>query len=180
MNNKVLVVVDMQNDFVTEGGSLALTNTNTMIAEMYDYITQFKEDGGQIIYTMDTHDKDSCEFESFPAHCVSGTWGHNLHPAIEQAIEETNARMLWKHSFGGPMVSEYLAETHPDADFTVIGVCTHICVHDVVSGLVNTFKNQFNKVPKVTIPKDLVADFDLDMEAAALKRLSNLYGVQVA
>jgi len=180
MSNKVLIVVDMQNDFVTKGGKLALPHDTTpMIDKMYDYISNFADDGGKIVYTLDTHNKDACEFKTFPRHCVAGTWGANLHPTIAQVMEERNGRMLWKHSFSGKMVSTYLTDTHPNAEFYVVGVCTHICVHDTVSDLVNTFKNKLDILPTVKIVKDLVDDFDPEMAEFSLKRLVNLYGVKL-
>ncbi len=177
---KVLVVVDMQNDFVTKGGKLALPHDTTpLINKMYSFISDFCDEGGKVIYTLDTHSDNSREFNMFPKHCVSGTWGARLNSAINQAMEERNGRMLWKHSFSSRVVVDYLYETHPLQEFVFVGVCTHICVHDIITETVNYFKNRANRIPKITIIKDLVDDFDPEMAEFALKRLQNLYGVKV-
>ena len=179
MTQKVLVVVDMQNDFVSKGGSLAIPHDTTpMIDKMYDYISDFADEGGKILYTLDSHNENAAEFNAFPPHCVAGTWGADLHPTIAQAMDERNGGMIWKHSFGGRMLADYLTETYPEVELTFVGVCTHICVHDAVAEVVNTYKNKLDKLPKVTVVKDLVDDFDPEMAQFALTRLERLYGVE--
>jgi len=187
--NKALIVVDMQKDFVDSGGKLSIfpalgeTKTTKLIQDVADYITNFK---GRIFYTLDTHKEDSCEFNAFPPHCIEDTDGHELTQVVASAISERERKdmrrigSIKKQSFTGSRLTEYLTETYPDVEYTIIGVCTHICVHDVASSLVNKFKETHNKIPKITIVKDLTGDFDQEMADFALKRLSNLYGAEVA
>ena len=78
---KVLFVVDMQNDFVSEGGSLALPyDTTDLVKKIEGFASTFP---GVVVATVDTHDADSVEFsdfnpKGFPKHCVKGTWGHSI------------------------------------------------------------------------------------------------------
>jgi nicotinamidase-related amidase len=185
---QALIIVDMQKDFVDSDGKLSIfpalgeTKTTKLIQDVADYITNFK---GRIFYTLDTHDEDSCEFDSFPSHCIEGTDGHALTKVVADALIERERKdmrrigSIKKASFTGSRLTEYLAETYPDVDYTIIGVCTHICVHDVASSLVNKFKEVHNKIPKIKIVKDLTGDFDQEMADFALKRLADLYGIEV-
>lgn len=187
--NQALIVVDMQKDFVDSDGKLSIfpalgeTKTTKLIQDVADYITNFK---GRIFYTLDTHNEDSCEFDSFPPHCIEGTDGHELTQVVADAIAERERKdqrrigSIKKASFTGTRLAQYLTETYPDVDYTIVGVCTHICVHDIASGLVNRFKEVHNKIPKITIPRHLTGDFDPEMADHALKRLENLYGAKVA
>ena len=88
-------------------------------------------------------------------------------------------RYSGKASFNSSDISKYIAMTHKDSEIYVVGVCTHICIHDIVAGIVNEFKNRHDKLPDLKILKDMTGDFDIEMADFALKRLKNLYGVEV-
>lgn len=185
---KLLLVIDMQKDFVDEDGTLSIypalgkEKTEKLISNVAEAITNFK---GRVLYTLDTHTPDSCEFESFPPHCVEETKGWELTDKVCEAIstrELETQRVIHdvkKVSFNGTSLSDYLARTFDDMEFHIAGVCTHICVHDVVAGLVHSMKEKHNKLPKIVIDRKLVGDFDEEMAEFALKRMHNLYGVEV-
>ena len=185
---KGLIVVDMQKDFVDSDGKLSIfpalgkDKTEKLINGVAKYIEDFQ---GRVFYTLDTHDETSCEFDTFPAHCIKGTSGHDLTQKVQEAINAKEVKhqriigSLKKSSYTGTRLAEYLSSTYPDMEFHIVGVCTHICVHDVASSIVNRFKEDHNKIPKIIIPKELVGDFDQEMADYALKRLSNLYGAEV-
>ena len=85
---KLLIVVDMQNDFVT--GSLGTKEAQAIVENV---ICKIKETPAEQIYvTQDTHPEQylqTKEGHHLPvAHCIEGTDGHCLCPAVEQALEE--------------------------------------------------------------------------------------------
>lgn len=176
---KGLLVVDMQNDFLdVEKGSLNVGHDTT---ELQNRVAEFiKGFDGDIVISYDTHDEDCCEFNTFPAHCVKGTWGHSLAEPVRDALKHVDSLGIgvgYKNSFSGEGVLDELGENYDELH--VVGVCTHICVHDLVVDYVNRIKNSQNKIPKIIIHKDMVDDFDPQMAEFALKRLQNLYGVEV-
>ena len=76
-----LIIVDMQNDFVKLGGALGPTCEAGEQANM-EYVRRIKAlleksrgAGMPIIYTQDYHYEGDPEFELWPPHCLSGTWG---------------------------------------------------------------------------------------------------------
>jgi nicotinamidase/pyrazinamidase len=79
-----LVVVDMQNDFVT--GTLAVPRGDDVIEPLNRAITLFEARGLPIFATRDWHPADHCSFAAqggpWPVHCVAGTSGADYVPAL--------------------------------------------------------------------------------------------------
>ena len=123
----LLVVVDMQNDFIT--GALANPEGQKIVDKIADYIRNF--DGG-IVYTMDSHSKDSYmetqEGQKLPVpHCLAETKGREIVPEIRKALESRNATCIIKHTFGSTELGKVAGIIEYDTIYFV-GVCTDICV----------------------------------------------------
>ncbi|MBQ1326565.1 MAG: cysteine hydrolase [Eubacterium sp.] len=126
---KVLVVVDMQNDFITD----ALRNEDAIKIVPYvkKKIDEAVEKGDTIIYTRDTHGDDYMETEegkNLPVkHCIKGSEGWQIIPELN--AEENAAKIIDKETFGSRDLAEYFKENANDIDeVEFIGVCTDICV----------------------------------------------------
>ena len=126
MANKTLIVVDMQNDFVT--GSLA----NPAAQEIIPFIKSEIESGkySNILFTQDTHTNRylySLEGRNLPVtHCVQGTYGWEIVKELRDYATEGNT--IWKPTFGfaGWWHDEYgLLEAD---EIVIVGTCTDICV----------------------------------------------------
>jgi len=82
-----LVVVDVQNDFADPRGSLAVRGGETVIARLNEELRRAREAGALVVYTQDWHPESTPHFAKdggiWPVHCVVGTWGAELHPALE-------------------------------------------------------------------------------------------------
>ncbi|MBP3338418.1 MAG: cysteine hydrolase [Lachnospiraceae bacterium] len=130
---KILVVVDMQNDFID--GPLGNAECQAVVSNMVEKIKSF--DGDEIIYTLDTHKENYLETQegkNLPVvHCVEGTKGWELNPNVKEAIDNANCKVtkMCKPTFGSVKLAEYLKETFAqDEKFEIelCGVCTGICV----------------------------------------------------
>ena len=81
-----LLVVDPQLDFFP-GGALAVTEGNAILPTINRSLREFAESGLPIFVTRDWHPADHCSFSAqggpWPAHCVKGTAGAELHPDLE-------------------------------------------------------------------------------------------------
>lgn len=126
---KILVVVDMQNDFIT--GSLGTEEAVKIVDRVVEKMENFQ---GKIICTRDTHFEnylDTSEGKKLPVkHCIRGTEGHRLCPQVAEAAEARGARILDKETFGSkdlPKIVEELAEGTPES-VELVGLCTDICV----------------------------------------------------
>jgi len=177
--NEALIVVDMQNDFLLNTGSLNLGHDTKELREnVAKFVSGFD---GRIFLTADNHKEDDCEFKTFPKHCIENTEGLELVDELKEVLEGKDFQVLAKKSFTGGAIlnlADELAE-RGTKDIHVVGVCTHICVHDVVGSIVNHTKNKYGYIPSITVYNDLVDDFDPEMEHFSLKRMQNLYGVKV-
>ena len=120
---KALVVIDMQKDFVD--GSLANPMAQEIVTPIAEYVKNFE---GDVFATRDTHQEnylESSEGKKLPVvHCVHGTPGWEIVSKIAQALEDKNAKIIDKPTFG------YMDWNFMQAyeEVTLIGTCTDICV----------------------------------------------------
>ncbi len=133
-NKKLLVVVDMQNDFIT--GSLGTQEAQSIVDGVVKRILDFE---GTILYTLDTHTENYLETQEgkkLPVkHCISGTDGWAPCTAVWAALTHKNvadeAHMIAKDTFGGvslPMRIHELLDGADPTEITLVGLCTDICV----------------------------------------------------
>ena len=175
MSKKVLVVIDMQKDFLEPDGKLSLGKDTT---ELKARVAQrMREFDGDVIATLDTHRENASEFSQFPPHCVKGTDGWFLSDEIAEALEEVGGETIQKYSFAGGAATDLLNSDYDEYEF--VGVCTHICVHDSIAALYHESKEDADVVPTITVRKELVDDFNDEMAEGALKRMETLYNVKV-
>ena len=123
---KVLVVVDMQNDFIT--GSLANKEGQAIVSKVAEYIRNFD---GDVIATVDTHTEDYLETQEgkkLPVpHCIEMTEGWQIVPGVYEALfcENRHTDILMKGTFGSKDLPKFLAGAD---EIEFVGVCTDICV----------------------------------------------------
>ncbi len=120
---KLLVVVDMQNDFVT--GALANTEAQKIVGDINDYVKNFD---GEVVFTRDTHQPNYMETQEgskLPVvHCIEGTEGWQIVDGIDVPA---NANIFNKPTFGSVDLANYIKNNGFDyVEFC--GVCTGICV----------------------------------------------------
>lgn len=122
--NKVLVVVDMQNDFVN--GCLGSEEAREILPNVKKKILEYQKNGDTIIFTRDTHDENylqSQEGKYLPVlHCICETDGWK----IVDGLEVEGCQYIDKPNFGWV---HWDTENLSDKDeIELIGVCTDICV----------------------------------------------------
>jgi nicotinamidase-related amidase len=127
---KILIVVDMQNDFID--GALG---TKEAVAIVPSVLKKIKEFQGKVIFTLDTHPEDymnTQEGKNLPVrHCIRGTDGWKLPEEIDRLRSEKNADVYEKPTFGSKELAsdlEKLNKTEKIESIELIGLCTDICV----------------------------------------------------
>lgn len=129
---KVLVVVDMQNDFID--GALGTREAEAIVPAVVEKIRGFE---GSIIATRDTHGQDYLDSEEgrhLPAvHCIKDTEGWQIRKEVEEALKEKPGYLvLNKPAFGSVELGEYVKGLDKPKgtleEITLIGLCTDICV----------------------------------------------------
>ena len=123
----ILIVVDMQNDFID--GALGTAEAVAIVPKAAEKIRSFK---GTVIFTRDTHGEDymqTQEGHNLPVpHCIKGSQGWEVCPALEPL---RTGLTIDKPTFGSAELGRLLLELdakEPVGSITLIGLCTDICV----------------------------------------------------
>ena len=123
----VLIVVDMQKDFVS--GILGSPEAKAILSPLRQFLDAWQ---GAVIYTRDTHPQNYLETREgrlLPVpHCIKGTEGWEIEPLLSPRAED---RVIDKPTFGSEELVAFLKEEHrkePLRRIVLTGVCTDICV----------------------------------------------------
>lgn len=126
----LLIVVDMQNDFID--GSLGTPEAKVILPRAIDKAKYFN---GDVWLTQDTHYEDylqTQEGENLPVvHCVEGSEGWKLHPQIDAIRRSRNSTVFKKNTFASEDLADAVFQDYQAgkvASVTLIGLCTDICV----------------------------------------------------
>lgn len=123
---KLLVVVDMQEDFIS--GALGSKEAEMIVPAVVEKIAAFD---GDVVYTRDTHSEnylETAEGKKLPViHCVKDTPGWQIHPEVYQAGEGKTVAVIDKPTFGSAELGSFAVAGGYDA-IELVGLCTDICV----------------------------------------------------
>ena len=123
----ILVVVDMQNDFID--GALGTKEAVAIVPKVEERIRNFK---GTVLFTRDTHESwylDTQEGKKLPVpHCIRNTEGWQIRNELD-SLRKTEP--IDKETFGSTDLAAELVAMNIDDEIgsiTVVGLCTDICV----------------------------------------------------
>lgn len=126
---KILIVVDMQNDFVY--GTLGSDQAVSIVPNVCEKIKNHK---GKIYVTKDTHYENylsTNEGKNLPVlHCIKNSNGWQLVKDIEEALINKDYKIIEKNAFASLELPQVIKTDCSDGDFEIeiIGLCTDICV----------------------------------------------------
>lgn len=180
MNNKLLIIVDAQNDFID--GSLKNEDAINTIPNMVNYINNFE---GPIICTFDTHDKNylnTFEGKRLPIeHCILKTYGWQLNKDINNAVQKNtnfksiddllNFTTILKDTFGSSQLGSiigFIKNKLKIDEIIFMGFCTDICVINNVLITRTNFPDM-----KITVLKNCCAGTSKEAHEAALTVMKN-------
>jgi nicotinamidase-related amidase len=121
-----LIVVDMQNAFVKDGGALVVPGAGETIPEIQNLLALARELGMKVIFTQDTYDEGDPEWEIWPEHVRKGSWGWQIVDELQPLEGELVIRKVRYDAFYG---------THLDHCLRVWGVDTLIICGTVAQHL---------------------------------------------
>ena len=125
---KILVVVDMQNDFID--GALGTAEAVAIVENVKARIREY--DPADVFVTMDTHAPDYLETQegrNLPVeHCIKGTAGWQIRSDIASLLPDWH--IYEKPTFGSVALAKDIAEiaAAEEIEIEVLGLCTDICV----------------------------------------------------
>lgn len=143
---KVLIVVDMQNDFTT--GALGTKEAQAIVPKVAETINLMADPNTVILFTQDTHYENYMETQegfNLPVpHCIKGTKGHEINDLVMatylvnknryrnlQDIVPLYDEFIEKPSFGSIALQNMLFnlnDREPIEEVVLMGVCTGICI----------------------------------------------------
>ena len=105
---ELLVVIDMQNDFVT--GSLGTKEACAITEKVRQKILSWTAEGGEVVFTRDTHGENYLETQEgrkLPiTHCIRGSEGWEIIPQLQPFAGDS--RIFDKPAFGSVELAEYM------------------------------------------------------------------------
>lgn len=170
MEKSCLVVVDMQNDFVT--GALGSPMAQAIVPALLERV---RRHDGPVFFTRDTHYTDylaTREGRMLPVeHCLEGSEGWEIVDPLDAFREEHGCPVFDKETFGSVELAKAAACGAKDGSFTKVvltGVCTDICV---VSNalLIRSFAPELD----VFVDASLCAGTSPEAHKAALKTMAS-------
>lgn len=171
MNNKFLVIVDMQNDFIT--GSLGSKDAQAIVTKVIELSKQFDK----IIFTKDIHYKNylsTLEGKKLPVkHCMFHSEGAKIVEPLRSIVYESTAKIeeVPKSSFGSFDIRNRIWDNMEPIELEgcewleihLCGLLTDICV--ISNALI--LRNQFPNA-EIYIHKDCCAGSSVEKHNAAL------------
>jgi len=162
-----VIVVDMQNDFVKEGGKLRVPTAQATIEPIRRLLDRARRAGVRVFYTQDTHYDNDPEYEIWGEHVKYGTWGWRI---IDELAPQEGDIVLQKTRYDGfygtPL--DDLLRVYGIRNVVVVGTVANICVlHTASSAALRWYR--------VVVPVDGISaltEFDLH---ATLRQIDFLY-----
>lgn len=126
MMRKVIVVIDMQNDFID--GALGTKEAQAMLPHLVAKLEREKD--ALLIFTQDTHSKNYMETQegrNLPVlHCIKPEKGWEIAPSLQPFVKKA-AAVIEKPAFGSLELPKAVAKLQPD-EVELVGLYTDICV----------------------------------------------------
>ena len=123
---RILIVVDMQNDFID--GSLGSAEAVQIVPYVCKKIEEYKAANQTVVFTRDTHTVEylsTQEGKNLPVeHCILNTPGWK----IRKELGAQDSLIFNKPAFGSVELAEYMRKYHHEDEFELVGLCTDICV----------------------------------------------------
>lgn len=123
----ILVVVDMQNDFID--GALGTAEAVAIVPKVVEKVRNFN---GPVVFTRDTHQinyLETLEGQKLPVpHCIYGSRGWQIRDELEAL---RTMPTVDKPSFGSIELAAnllFMNSDEPISSVTLVGLCTDICV----------------------------------------------------
>ena len=171
-NNSALIIVDMQNDFVKEGGKLVVPAAAETVKPISQLLTNCRKAGIPVVFTQDTQYESDLEFEIWPEHCLykSDGWG-----IINELKPEDNELVCNKNrydGFYGTNLEHYLSRVWKIENVIIVGTVANICVlHTAGSAGLRWFN--------IVMPANGVSALNEFDQALTLRQVSWLYSGKI-
>ena len=175
---KVLVLVDLQNDFID--GALGSSEAQAIVPKVVEKIKNYDDKNNTLLlFTKDTHYDDymeTLEGKMLPVpHCIENTSGWSINKEISKAAKDEEflgysskkiiKSRIYKNTFGSDVLQDLLNKEKDNIEeIEFIGLCTDICVLSNVIMSRMTLPNT-----KITVDASCCAGVTPEKHKAALE-----------
>ena len=166
-----LLIVDMINDFVHPEGALVVPDAAQIVDYIISLIEEAQGKGIPVIHVTDSHEPDDTEFENWPPHAITGTWGSRV---IDELDARGKTHMVLKTRFSGffeTELDELLSDLRVE-HVVITGTVTNVCVYA-------TALDAAMRGYHVTVPEKGVAGLSDENHKFALKQIVDVVGGEV-
>jgi len=154
-----LVVVDMQNDFVREGGGLLVPDAKATIPAIRMLLELARANGVRVVYSQDKHRDGDPEWRIWPEHAREGSWGWEIVDELAPAPDDVVLRKPRYDAFYGTPLDHLLRLWDVDT-LVMCGTVANICVHYTAASAALRWY-------EVVIPRDAISALDpFDLESS--------------
>jgi len=162
-----VIVVDMQNDFVKEGGKLVVPSAKETIPAIQKLLEKARTTGVHVFFTQDTHEEGDPEWNIWGEHCRKGTWGWEI---IQELAPLPGERVFQKQRYDGFYGTPLDHELHLRGvkHVVVVGTVANICVLHTAGSAALRYYN-------VVLPVDGISALTAFDMQATLRQISFLY-----
>jgi len=161
-----LLIIDMLNDFIEKNGALTVPGAGRIVPRIREILEDARREGIPVIYVKDNHRPDDKEFEYWPPHAVSGTWGSEV---VEELSPLPGDYIIPKRrysAFFGTDLDNLLRELEVRKVY-LTGVLTNICVY--ATALDASMRNY-----SVSVFEDAVASLSEETDLFIFKQLDEV------
>jgi len=151
-----VLVIDMQNDFVHEKGSLRVPAAASTVPKIKNLLSRARNSGVLVIYTKDTHYENDPEYRIWGVHVKKNTWGWEIIDELRPTENDIVIEKTRYDAFYGTPLDDIL-RTNDIKTLVVVGTVANICV-------LQTAASAAMRWYRVVVPIDGISalnDFDL-------------------
>jgi ureidoacrylate peracid hydrolase len=164
-----VVVVDMINEFLEDGGLMVLPSGRALYQPIQELVDAAHTAGAKVVWLRDEHpDQSDPEFRKRSVHCLKGSWGTQVVDALKPGPDDT---IMPKHTYSG-FFGTPLHTTLQRMGVTtlvVTGVVTNICVR-------STCHDAFFHGYDVLVPRECVSATSEREQESSLYDIDTHYG----
>lgn len=159
-----VLVVDMLNDFLEDGGAMVLPEGRELYRPIARLLDAARASGMPVIWICDEHPPVDREFDKRVPHCIAGTWGAAIVDALPRGRDEYRIAKRRYSGFFGTDLDLRLRELSIRTVMAT-GIVTNICVR-------STVHDAFFRGYEAIVPRDCVA------ATGAREQESSLYDIE--
>lgn len=170
LNSKktLVLIIDMQNDFVKEGGSLVVPDAEKTVKNLQKLLSTARKNNVKVAYTQDTHFENDKEWKIWPKHCKINSWGWQIIDGLKPKDGEMVFQKNRYDGFYGTSLEHYLANIWKVKNIIMIGTVSNICVaHTAASAGLRWYN--------VVVPADGISALTEFDQALTLRQITWLY-----